>query len=82
MLTLGAQGAYYASEAIRFYQEAQSVQAVDTTAAGDTFTGYFLAMIARGETPETAMRMATAAAAIAVTRQGAAVSIPFLNEIE
>ncbi len=56
------------------------VTAVDTTAAGDTFTGYFLAMLLRGGTPKDAMEIAATAAAIAVTRPGAVPSIPWLEE--
>jgi ribokinase len=54
---------------------------VDTTAAGDTFTGYFFASVAEGRTVEEALAVASRAAGIAVTRPGAAASIPFKNEI-
>ncbi|MDL2215843.1 PfkB family carbohydrate kinase, partial [Ruminococcaceae bacterium OttesenSCG-928-N02] len=53
-----------------------------TTAAGDTFTGYFLAAILAGKSPAQAMNLAAKAAAICVTRAGAAPSIPTLNEVE
>jgi ribokinase len=55
---------------------------VDTTAAGDTFTGYFIAEIAGGKAADYALRLASAAAAIAVSRPGAAVSIPARAEAE
>jgi ribokinase len=54
---------------------------VDTTAAGDTFTGYFFTAVGNGKTPEEALRIATKASDITVTRKGAAESIPFAWEI-
>ena len=58
------------------------VDAVDTTAAGDTFTGYYLAAISRGASEEEALKRAAAAAAIAVTRPGAAPSVPDKKEVD
>lgn len=58
------------------------VKAVDTTAAGDTFTGYYLAALAAGLPEEDALRRACAAAAIAVTRPGAAPSVPAAAEVD
>lgn len=49
---------------------------MDTTGAGDTFTGYFAAMISKGKTAAEALKTASAAAAIATEKQGAASSIP------
>lgn len=84
MLTLGSDGSVYldpsCKEPIR--QPAFSVQAVDTTAAGDTFTGYLVAGLAAGLTVEEAMERASAAAAISVTRNGASPSIPTAKETE
>lgn len=80
VLTLGHDGAMYADKTERFSAPARRVTAVDTTAAGDTFTGYFLAMLLRGGTPKDAMEIAATAAAIAVTRPGAVPSIPWLEE--
>jgi ribokinase len=76
VLTLGAAGAIYADGAERIHVPAVSVKAVDTTAAGDTFTGYFLAALAGGEPVQAALQLAARAAAICVTRPGAADSIP------
>ena len=59
----------------------EQVQAVDTTAAGDTFTGYFLAGVLEGMTPQQAMALAAKASAISVTRKGAAPSIPVREEV-
>ena len=57
------------------------VQAVDTTAAGDTFTGYFLSEIVRGSTALEALRTAAVAAGLSVTKQGAEPSIPHRKDV-
>ncbi|MBQ6503055.1 MAG: ribokinase [Flexilinea sp.] len=82
VLTLGSDGSVYAKGAERIRQAAIPVQAVDTTAAGDTFTGYLLAGLLTGGDPATALKYAATAAAIAVTRPGAAPSIPTKEEVE
>lgn len=82
VLTLGKRGALYAKgRDERYFVEAESVKAVDTTSAGDTFCGYFMAAILRGYSPQRAMAVATHASAITVSRPGAAVSIPTADEI-
>ncbi|MBQ7970914.1 MAG: ribokinase, partial [Clostridia bacterium] len=58
-----------------------AVESVDTTAAGDTFTGYFVAGLANGKDISSILRLASAAAAITVSRMGAAPSIPEQNEV-
>jgi len=82
VLTLGRSGSVYISPKKVFHQSAFSVPNVDTTAAGDTFTGYFIAAISAGEEAEKAMRMASAASALAVSQNGAASSIPDRNAVE
>lgn len=82
VLTLGADGAIYGDAYQRLRQEAIPVKAVDTTAAGDTFTGYFLHTVLSGGTPAQALSRAARAAAIAVGRPGASASIPRANEVE
>lgn len=62
-------------------QEAFRVRAVDTTAAGDTYTGYFISGLMQGMPLSECMRRAARAAAISVTRPGAADSIPRLEEV-
>ena len=66
----------------RVFQPAFPVRAVDTTAAGDTFMGYFVTGMLRGEPLKTVLARAAAAASIAVSRPGAAVSIPSADEVE
>ena len=62
-------------------EEAVRVKAVDTTAAGDTYTGYFIAALTEGKPLQACMREAARAAAIAVTRPGAAGSVPWREEL-
>lgn len=83
VLTLGSDGAMYQSrDGQRCACAAHPVQAVDTTAAGDTFTGYFLSgMLTHGD-PRRALRTAAVAAGIAVSRKGAEPSIPGMDEVE
>ncbi len=81
MLTLGKNGCIYADSESYLTHPIFPVEAVDTTAAGDTFTGYFLASVANGESYAEAIRKASAASAIAVSRKGAAPSIPYKNEV-
>lgn len=82
VLTLGENGSVYCGEETRIRQPAYAVRAVDTTAAGDTFTGYFIAGIGRGMSAEEALDTASRAAAIAVTKPGAAPSIPAWEQVQ
>lgn len=82
VLTLGGAGAVYQDEKEKVFQPAFPVEVVDTTAAGDTFSGYFLGSMLRGETVKVAMEMAARAAAMACMRHGAAPSIPNLAEVQ
>ena len=76
VLTLGEKGCYYIDGEEKYFQDAFSVKAVDTTGAGDTFCGYFLSALLKGCEPERALREAAAAAALAVGKEGAACGIP------
>ncbi len=81
VLTLGEDGVRYAAGEVSYTQAAFPVQAVDTTAAGDTFTGYFLAGLQRGMAIPAILKMSAKASAIAVTRNGAVQSIPTRDEV-
>ena len=81
VLTLGGQGSLYRGKEQSVACPAFPVGAVDTTAAGDTFTGYFLSAWLEGKTPEEGLLFASAAAGIAVSRPGAAPSIPEREEV-
>ena len=82
VLTYGEKGAWYVGNGETAYCPAKKVKVIDTTAAGDTFTGYFLSARGRGYGVEESLKKATAAAGEAVTRKGAAVSIPCWKELE
>ncbi len=82
VLTLGDKGCmYYDGEDI-YCHAAFDVKAVDTTAAGDTFMGYFVASLIAGESSAKIIEKASAASAIAVSRNGAAPSIPYSVEVD
>ena len=82
VLTLGKDGVMYSGNGMRYFRESFKVKAVDTTAAGDTFTGYFLASVIEGKSIEEALKIGSFAASIAVTRKGASSSIPAKDEVE
>ena len=82
LLTLGGDGSLYVSGGEHIMTPAQAVETVDTTAAGDTFIGYFLAELLAVESVPEALALASRAAALCVTRPGAAGSIPRRSEIE
>ncbi|MBQ0081381.1 MAG: ribokinase [Alistipes sp.] len=81
IITLGEKGSYLSSQGREALVPAIKVQAVDTTAAGDTFTGAVLAALSNGSLLYDAVSFATRASALAVTRVGAQPSIPFINEL-
>jgi ribokinase len=82
VLTMGHKGAGYFSSQARFHQPAEQVHVVDSTGAGDTFIGFFLAEFIKTNDPKSALAYASRAAAICVTRHGAADSIPSRRELE
>ncbi len=81
VITLGKQGAYLQTHTLKILVDAPSVQPVDTTAAGDTFSGAIAVAIAENMDWEQAIRFACQAASISVTRLGAQASVPYRNEI-
>lgn len=81
VMTLGEKGSVYQDKEKKIRQQAMVVEAVDTTAAGDTYTGYFVAGLVRGEEIEVIMEQASKASALAVSRKGAVNSIPEFQEI-
>lgn len=82
VLTLGKDGSVYQYKDQVYRQGIFSVQAVDTTAAGDTFTGYFISSILEGMPVDEGLKLAAKASAIAVSREGATASIPVKAEVE
>ena len=81
VLTMGDKGSIYADAACRIHQNAIPAHVVDTTAAGDTFTGYFFAAMLSGKTTADTLRIAAAAASMAIAKPGAAKSIPLAKEV-
>lgn len=81
VLTLGSEGVIYKDKNSKYAHGSYKVEVADTTAAGDTFTGYFIhGIIRKLSIPET-LELASKAAAIAVSRHGATTSIPYLKEV-
>jgi ribokinase len=82
LITLGARGVYASFGGVPELVPAFEVTAVDSTAAGDVFNGTLAAAIVEGQPPREAVRFASAAAAISVTRPGAQASAPRRAEID
>lgn len=82
ILTLGKEGVRYLDGTQSLSLGSQNVHAIDTTAAGDTFIGYVLAGMVQGLSISKSLELATEAAAICVTRRGAAPSIPKRDELQ
>jgi len=81
VLTLGSTGLVYSDGSGLATLPAYAVSAVDETAAGDAFIGYLMGSLIRGESMENALRMGSAAGALAVTQAGAASSLPELADV-
>ncbi|OJX92131.1 MAG: ribokinase [Paludibacter sp. 47-17] len=81
VITLGSKGSLIKDGDRYCSVEADRVEAVDTTAAGDTFCGAFCVGISEGLSIDDAVRMANTAAALTVTREGAQCSIPYRKEL-
>lgn len=81
LLTIGKMGCWYAFKDLRIHHDIYDTKVVDTTAAGDTFIGFYLASIGRGYSVRQALQYASKAAGLAVSRPGAMASIPFASEV-
>lgn len=82
VMTLGSDGVICQDAGCVIRHKAYKVPTVDTTGAGDTFTGYYLASILDGATQESALELASRAAALSVQKPGAAESIPPIEEVK
>ena len=82
MITMGEHGVLTAADGKMEFNQAFDVEALDTTAAGDTFIGTLAAFLIQKEPLKEAVKKAMAAAAIAVTRIGAQTSIPNQKEVD
>lgn len=81
IVTLGAEGVWYTTANEEGHLPALRVDAIDATAAGDTFVGGFATKCVRGATIRDAIDFGQRAAALSVTRQGAQASIPTHAEV-
>ena len=81
IITLGKQGAYYKNKERSFRINAPEVKAIDTTAAGDTFSGALTVALTEDMDWKKAIEFAVTAASISVTRMGAQASVPYRNEV-
>jgi len=82
IVTLGENGSIYGDSQRNLKMAAEKVDVVDTTAAGDTFIGYFISEFVKQNDIDVCLKTATKAAALCVTRRGAANSIPERNELK
>ena len=82
LITLGGDGSIYGKDKKIIKEAAVKTDVRDTTAAGDTFTGFFVTGLLSGEDMGEVLKRASMAASIAVSRKGAAISIPTLKEVE
>ncbi|MBE7086925.1 MAG: helix-turn-helix domain-containing protein [Clostridiales bacterium] len=81
MLTLGKDGCIYQDSNYKIHHPIFKVDVVDTTAAGDTFTGYFIALSVTNKSYQEAIKTASCASALTCSRKGASPSIPYLSEV-
>ncbi len=81
IITMGSAGAWFNLKDNVFFSPSFKVEAVDTTAAGDTFVGAFVTRLAAEDTPEEAARYANKASSLTVMRSGAQQSIPYKDEV-
>ena len=82
LLTRGSKGVIYSYKDVMIEQPAYKVEAVDTTAAGDTFIGYFISGLVRQLEMTEILKLASKASSITVTRKGSSSSIPTLDEVQ
>ena len=82
IVTLGSKGSLYINEEKSFFKPAYTVEAVDTTAAGDSFTGALAVSLSNNKTMEEAMDFASKVGALSVMKEGAQSSLPTLKDVE
>ena len=82
LLTRGSKGVIYSYKDVMIEQPAYKVEAVDTTAAGDTFIGYFISGLVRQLEMTEILKLASKASSITVTHKGSSSSIPTLDEVQ
>ncbi|WP_042273546.1 ribokinase [[Clostridium] dakarense] len=81
IVTLGSKGSLYINKEKSIFKNAYKVEAVDTTAAGDSYTGALSVAFANGKNVEEAMDFASKVGALSVMKEGAQSSLPTLNDV-
>ncbi|MDU2147772.1 MAG: ribokinase [Paeniclostridium sordellii] len=81
IVTLGSKGSLYINKDIERFKKSYKVEAIDTTAAGDSYTGALAVAFSKGENVEYAMDFASKVGALCVTKEGAQSSLPTLEEV-
>lgn len=82
IVTLGDKGCFYTNGLDSFYVEAFSAEAVDTTAAGDSFNGAFAVAMVEGQPIKEALRFSNAVGSLTATKFGAYDSLPYREEVD
>jgi ribokinase len=82
IITLGAEGSLLATSESKTHIPTFKIEVVDTTGAGDAFIGGFASVLVEGKTVESALKLASAAGALAATKPGAQPSLPSRQELE
>lgn len=82
ILTLGEDGGIYTYKREKIKYDSYKVKAVDTTGSGDTFLGFFIGSLAKGEDIKTSLKLGALAASLSCSKEGAASSIPSKEELE
>lgn len=82
IVTLGDKGSMFINKENKFFIDAYKVKAIDTVGAGDTFIGYFSAMLSQNKELSECMKIASLASSISVTKKGAISSIPYLEDLK
>ena len=81
VLTLGEKGSIYYSKDEEIKVPARKIEPIDTTGAGDTFLGFFLASLSNGKDVKKSLEVATRASALACLKRGASEAIPSLKDV-
>lgn len=82
IVTLGSKGSIFVNKNEKIKQEGIKVQSVDSTGAGDTFTGFFVSYFYQGKNVRDCLKFASLASALSVTKSGASISIPSLCDVK
>ncbi len=82
VLTLGSQGSVYIDKDQMIPQKCYKVKVVDTTAAGDTFTGFFVSAISRGESPKRGVGPGIKSICDRSVKTRGSAPVPTLDEVE